>query len=48
MGVMVAAREFEIARQRRERHQLRNELAAAKLLLRLHGIPFGEDVEDDE
>lgn len=39
----VLARLYERARQRGERHRLKTELAAAKLLLREHGIPFGDE-----
>jgi hypothetical protein len=43
VGAFVLARGYESAAQRRERHRLKAELAAARMLLRAHGIPFDDD-----
>lgn len=40
--VFLLALDLQRGREREERHQLKNELAAARLLLMQHGIDFPE------
>ena len=47
IGAFVLARGYESARQRELRHALKNNLAACRLLLEHHNIPFPDESSED-